>query len=130
MKNLVLNTEEYAWLHHEVSRLWASQQKLAAEKPSITKTPLFAVYGELAKLFKDPITQHEIRILALNRKKARMVEHLVLSQMKVLDERIIPGYKEKIDKGEPAERIQPYIDRASSLLEILKRVHAKVEEIL
>jgi hypothetical protein len=130
MKNLVLNTEEYAWLHHEVSRLWASQQKLAEEKPSMRKTPLFAIYGELAKIFQDPITQHEIRILALNRKKARMVEHLVSSQIKVLDEKIIPGYEEKILKGEPKERIEPYIARAKALTEILKKIHTKVEELL
>jgi len=131
MKNLVLNTEEYAWLHHEVSRLWASQEKQATEKPSIAKTPLFAVYRELAIIFRNPIIQYEIRILSLNRKKLRLIEHLVNSQVKVLTERVIPGYEEKIQRGESPEFINPYLDRARTLLDkILVKIQNKIGELL
>jgi hypothetical protein len=130
MKNLVLNTEEYAWLHHEISRLWNHQKKQAETKESLKKQPLYLLYGELYKSFHEPIIQHEIRIIAMNRKRGRLLHMLVETQKKTLDERIIPGYEEKMRKEDP-ERIKGYLDRARTLSEgILAGIIKKVEEEL
>lgn len=127
MGNLVLSTEQYAWLHHELKRLFESKEKQAKTKPAIRKTGEYAAYRDLAKAISgfDPL---QVKMVRLQRRQYQLLYALVKAQIKAIDEKLLPGYQEKLQKG---EAVQMYIDKATELRDVvLKDVTVKIEEIL
>lgn len=134
MKPLVLNTEEYAYCHHEFVGHFKRLQRLAKERPGQEKTSLFEVYKSMYAIFAAPVVQNEIKVLTLNRKKLRVLEDYMTSAQTALTERIIPGYMERIEQAPEAsekERLKVYLDKAIMMRDtFLETIKKKVGECL
>lgn len=125
--SLLLERDEFDWLCRQTSRL------VTLIKPQDQKRAHAKIIKRLGVKFDAKFLDTELDVFRLRftRTEIRAVEEIVKAGIKVLKDKILPAYDDKVLKGHMTiEEAKPYIMKANLLVKTLQDIQFKVEGLL